>query len=127
MPTFILKCESKRGPRYLEYSTIVDAPITLGMTRKQLDAYYRRKNGDVGMVDLEQRMVRVDAKGTSSRMHNSFEDTIKCNRAGKGETRLTVEQFVEYYINKQGRGEQPTGINPFAEEDQENAATEEAT
>ena len=112
MPSYILKLSSPRGPRYLEYSTICDAPITYGMTLAAFKQHYKREYGASSMRDLEDRLLRVEATGSSSRIHDNLYDTIRCNRAGKGETNLTLEQLVDYYVVRQGKGKWPVGTKP---------------
>lgn len=83
--------------RFCEYSTIVDAPVTYLLTREQFVAYYKEEYGDHGFEELASRMARVDAKGTSSHLEDSMEETIALNRAGpKGET-LTADEIYEKF------------------------------
>jgi hypothetical protein len=86
---------------YLEYSSIVDAPITFGMTRKEFEQYYRDEYGRNGHLDFESRMRRVDKTGTSSYRELSPEDVIMCNRAGPNECELTIDEiFIAYCLRK---------------------------
>ena len=105
MPAYIIKL----ADRYLEYSTICDAPITVGMTRDEFRAYYVEKYGTSSERDMDGRLERTDAKGTSSRIHNSVADVICYNRAGKNETRLTLDQIVDFYVTRRGEGPEPVG------------------
>lgn len=122
MGNFILRFDTKEGPRYLEYSTICDAPVTYGMTLAEFKKHYLREYGRTSERDFGERIKRVDAKGTSSHHHSSVADTIRNNRAGKDETRVTVEQLVDYYVVKRGRGAQPVGkkttVEPLPEEEE---------
>jgi len=54
-------------------------------------------------------LARVEAKGTSSYDDESLEATVWLNRAGPGESCLSVEQLEAYYV----RGEAPT-LSVFA-------------
>lgn len=90
---------------YLIWSTIVDAPITFGGTRKQLEARIREEHGRRGVEELVARLERVEAKGTSSRHDESADDTIFLNRAGPREAPLAREEIVEFYVR---RKEEPT-------------------
>ena len=65
---YIIKLSTPRGDRYLEWSTIVDAPVTYGMPLDEFTAYYRDQYGAEGMRALPERMARVEAKGTSDRI-----------------------------------------------------------
>jgi len=109
MGAFIIKFDTRRGPRYLEYSTVCDAPITYGMTLTAFKKHYLKQYGATSQSDMEGRLARTEATGTSSRIHASVADVIKMNRAGKDATRLTVDQIIDYYVIRQGKGAWPTG------------------
>ena len=82
---------------YLEYSSICDAPTIYGLTLDEFTNYYRSRYGLNAMDELPERMAHVEATGTSEMSASSAAETLCCNRAGKDETRLTVEQFIEWY------------------------------
>lgn len=109
MPTYIIKLDTPVGPRYLDYSTVCDAPITYGMTLDEFKTYYRDEYGRAGAKDLDDRLSRVEAKGTSSHIHANLAALLRSNRAGRGETCLTIEQIVDYYAVRRGKGAQPVG------------------
>jgi hypothetical protein len=109
MGVFILKLDTPSGPRYLDYSTVIDAPITYGVTLRKFKTYYRKEHGLAGMKELETRLARVEEKGTSSLIHDSIADVIEHNRAGKDGTRLTLEQFTDFYAVRCGKGLEPVG------------------
>src|SRR5689334_10516600 len=89
MPTFICKLDGM----YFEWSTIVDAPTTYGMTLSAFKRYYRDEYGRSGYADLARRLERVKEIGTSSLMHKSVEDVVAYNRAGPKETSLTLDEI----------------------------------
>lgn len=102
MPKFIVKIAGK----YLEWSTIVDAPSTYGMTLEQFKAYYRDEYGRLSMRELEERLARVEVTGTSSMLGEpSAEATVvPCNRMGdyydgpwkaEGRSELTWEEIQQ--------------------------------
>jgi hypothetical protein len=91
MPNYIVKL----GTKYLEWSTIVDAPITHGMTREELHDYIKSEYGEAGLRSLPERLERVEATGTSSRI-GTLEGHIACNRAGPKETELTFDELVAW-------------------------------
>ncbi len=97
MPRFIVKLNTADQDYYLEWSTVVDAPVTYGMSREEFEQYYAQSYGTEGLRDLPGRMARVEAKGTSSRIDDSAEDVISCNRAGKNESNLSVSDIIKYY------------------------------
>jgi hypothetical protein len=111
MPNYIIRFDTPRGARYLEYSTIVDAPVTTGMTRDEFERHYVEQYGLTSVHDMRRRLAVVDKKGTSSMLHATVVETISYNRAGKDESRLTVSQLVDYYVTRQCEGEQPVGTS----------------
>lgn len=96
MPRFTVKLETPRGPRYLEWSTIVDAPISWGMTLAEYKRYYRDKYGSEGARDLVQVLAEIDQQGTATRFETA-EQLVTCNRAGLGGTELSLEQIISHY------------------------------
>jgi len=96
----IVRLEAPEGhPVYLEWSTVVDAPVTYAMTREELEEHVREEYGNQGLEELPARLERADRCGASWRdaYRESAEDTIRGNRAGPNETELTVEQIIERY------------------------------
>ena len=87
----------KLGSKYVMWSTIVDAPLTEGMTREELREYIQDQHGRAGVADFEERMKRVEAKGTSFVDLKSVEDVIHLNRAGANEKTLTLEELIKEY------------------------------
>ena len=79
---------------YLEWSTIVDAPVTWGMSLSAFMDYYQQEYGNKGMAELDARLARVAKNGHSAR-HKNF--SIAYNRAGKDEEQLTQVEIVEWY------------------------------
>lgn len=84
--------------KFLEWSTVVDAPITYGMTMEELEAYIKETYGTVGLRDLPERLERVKKTGCSANM--SVAELISGNRAGKNEGKLTKKQIYEQYCSK---------------------------
>lgn len=97
MGKFIAKIDGK----YLEWSTVVDAPVTYGMTLEEFEDYYRQQYGEQGMRGLPDRLARVETKGSSAHPtawdDGSLESLIACNRAGPDETELTLEEIAAAY------------------------------
>lgn len=93
MPTFIVKIKDY----YLEWSTIVDAPVTYGMSLDEFKAYYQEEYGRDGMRDLDQRLQRVERYGSSHVEGRSAEDILSINRAGPDETDLTFDEIYQAY------------------------------
>lgn len=99
MGRFILKITDDKAKKdyYLEWSTIVDAPVTYGGSLKQFKDYYKNKYGESGMKELPERLKRVNKTGCSSMMGDKAEDFFNCNRAGKNETQLDKEGLLDNY------------------------------
>ena len=96
MPRYILKLENW----YFEWSTIVDAPITYGMTLDEFKEYYRMEYGNRGMGTLSERLERVEESGTSAVPTQTANQLIQFNRAGNNEENLSRELILDKYILK---------------------------
>lgn len=109
MPTFIVEIRDGDDRWLLEWSTVVDAPVTFGMSEDAFRAYYREEYGRHGYEnEFEQRMARVRASGTSHRGGESPLDLMRFNRAGHHETQATPTEIVEWYCRRQE--EPPEGV-----------------
>src|SRR5690349_9699012 len=96
--TIIKFTDQTTGKEYfLEWSSIVDAPITFGMDWESFQKHYRKQYGNEGMKDLPERMDRVNKNGHSSIFSGSVEDFIADNCAGKDGTELTIAEIIEHY------------------------------
>lgn len=95
-------CKFTNGDKayYLEWSTVADAPTTFGMSLGEFRRYYRMQYGRAAMGEFDRRMERVEAKGTSSMIHDSLDELLEGNRAGKGESHLSREEIVDWYCRK---------------------------
>jgi hypothetical protein len=93
----IIKLNDGECDWYMEWSTFSDGPASWGMTLDEFKKYYRKRIVEEGMRELDKRLKRVEAIGTSSMVDGNADDTIMPNRAGKNETELTKDQIVEYY------------------------------
>jgi hypothetical protein len=80
----------------------MDSPVTFGMTRKEFEQYFQEEYGRSSMDELQGRMVRVDARGTSSHHDDDecVDDTIWLNRAGPKEQILHREEIIEFYVRR---------------------------
>lgn len=103
---------ARLGPNaYVEWSTVVDAPITEVMTEAEIKQYIRDGEAvNVGETDelatrlIEQRATarwaRVQRFGTSMQEY-SVADLIRSNRAGPQETCLCSRKaIIERYSNR---------------------------
>ncbi len=104
MGRFICKLDDGDRSYYLEWSTVVDAPVTNGMTLEEFVRYYRDKYGTDGMRDFPERMQRVEENGCSFFVMHSLKSLLSGNRAGEGETCLTKKQIIERYCRSTDNG-----------------------
>jgi hypothetical protein len=106
MPRYIVKLTHGAQDYYLEWSTVVDAPVTYGMPLEEFREYYRDEYGRVGEEDLAQRLARVEATGTSCRYPDSTADSVvEGNRAGPGETCLSKQEIIRRYCLDRDKAE----------------------
>lgn len=106
MPRYIVKLPCDGDDYYLEWSSIVDAPVTGGMTLKEFHSYYKEQYGTEGLDRLPERMERVNESGTSDTINRRpVEDWLAYNRAGEGEACISVEEIIELYIRQVRGGE----------------------
>lgn len=100
MPRYIVELRDGDDRWLLEWSSVVDAPVSFGMTSEEFNAYYQEEYGKEGMRDLDQRLERVWKKGTSAHLYDSAEELVSFNRAGPNETSLSVEDIIEWYCRR---------------------------
>ncbi len=84
---------------FLEWSTVIDAPITFAMAEGELREYLAREYGQSDLALLDERIARAVSQGTSciSPPYN-FDDIVSCNRAGPDETELSRDQLINIYF-----------------------------
>ncbi len=99
MSRYIIKLHSEKTNKdyYMEWSTIVDAPVTYGVDLNEFTKYYIEQYGKSSENELKERLTRVEEKGTSSQIDDNVDDLIKYNRAGENETSLTKEEILNQY------------------------------
>lgn len=111
MPRIVAKFATPAGDRYLVWSTIVEAPITFGMELDDLVDWISEQMGkDYAEQFVETRIPRIERTGTST--GEAVTELIRLNRAGLGETRLTLEQIIDFFCVRCGQGDEPTGTPP---------------
>jgi hypothetical protein len=99
MPKFV----AKLGNVYFEWSTVVDAPMTYAMTRKEIADYllfWNRGSGE----EIEERLEKVDKYGTDLPSKESAEKALERNRAGANEKCLTLEKLYDLLIESRIHG-----------------------
>src|ERR1700761_5553495 len=100
MPCYIMKLTDSEEKKdyYLEWSTIVDAPITWGLSLQSFKAYYRKKYGSQGMADLPMRLERVEKGGISAYSpFDVLEAYFEFNCAGPRGAVASKEYILENY------------------------------
>lgn len=100
MPRFVIKIHDDKFNKdyYMEWSTVVDAPVTYGLSFDEFKEYYQSEYGRNGMNDFDERMKRVEDKGISA--HPPFDDLqslFDYNRAGAKESKIDKEGILERY------------------------------
>ena len=96
MGRYIIKLSDKRENFYLEWSTIIDAPTTYGMSLEEFKEYYKEQYGNEGMQELPTRLERVERTGCSG--HDAtLDDLLSCNRAGNKEGRISKKEIIKRY------------------------------
>ena len=102
MPRYIIKLPCDGTDYYLLWSSVVDAPITYGMTLDEFTAYYAIEYGAESMrYQFPERMSRVDESGTSDRIcRDSVERWTSYNCAGEDEVPLTFDELVDQWVRQ---------------------------
>lgn len=101
MANYIVKIPHNGKDYYLIWDTNVDAPAIYGCSLRALKDYYQQEYGEKGLHDLSERLIRVEEKGVSSHIHDSFDELIICNRAGENEEELTKQEIIEKYCTEE--------------------------
>lgn len=101
MANYIVKIPHNGKDYYLLWCTITDSPATHGASLNALKKYYEREYGERGLLDLSERLERVEKKGVSSHIHDNFEELIECNRAGDEGEELTMQQIIERFCREE--------------------------
>ena len=84
--------------RFLQWSTVTDAPDTFGMPRAEFEAWYREEYGRRGSVDLAVRLERAVNFGTSDPFGGDLAGLASGNRAGPDEVELSLEDVIRFYF-----------------------------
>ena len=93
MGRYIIKIKD----RYFDWSTIVDAPITNGMTAEEFEKYHRKEYGE-GYHDraFSRRMELTEKSGTSA-IGQDLDWLLLLNRAGDQESEISKEEIYRRY------------------------------
>jgi hypothetical protein len=94
----------KLQEHYLVWSSIVDAPITFGLTLDELRAFIKEEYGRSGLDYLDHSLKRVEQFGISNsdyQYDGGLDDFLAPNRAGPGEDELTKDEIYQAYVLRQ--------------------------
>lgn len=87
MPRYTLKLTDKDKEYYLLWSSVVDAPLTSGMSYDKYVRWYRYEYGEKALQEWLQ--------GTRNQI--SEEEVLEYNRAGDNESQLDKEGLLDLY------------------------------
>lgn len=93
MGRYIIKINDK----FFLWSTVVDAPITYGLTMDELTESIRFEYGQRGVDELPERLERVQKHGHSALFDMTLAELLDGNRAGENETTITVDEIYQKY------------------------------
>jgi hypothetical protein len=94
------RCLIKIKDLYFEWSTVVDAPVTYGMTLDELRARVKEERGNEGLRELPERLERVEEYGSSFQIKTTLEELISTNRAGNNEEKISLNDIYKRYTNQ---------------------------
>jgi hypothetical protein len=107
-------------PRYLchhegwffEWSTVVDAPVTLGMRFQEFKDYYMENYGEKQKGEFPDRIKRALRNGTSYAAGDgmTLAELVSVNRAGHNETNLTLDEVIRIYCVEQREPKPGEGV-----------------
>ncbi len=102
MPRTTCKIVDTDGTEYwFMWSTVVDAPVWVGMTLEDFKKEYLYQYGQMAKDDMDKAIELANQKGCGFRgTEHTLDWLIKDNRAGYGETELTKEEIIEWYCRK---------------------------
>lgn len=85
---------------YLIWSSVVDAPVSFGLTYPDLVRWVRREEGLKGLALLDEQMKFIERYGTGS-CNIKAESLFSFNRAGPDESSLNEEEIYRAYCLRQ--------------------------
>ncbi len=92
---------------FVEWSTVVDAPVSEAMNLDELSGYIRNRYGEEGIDQLPARIARAVEKGTSCIGPSyTFDDIVAGNRAGPDEAELSRDELIAEYFTRRMDGTQ---------------------
>lgn len=83
---------------YFEWSTIVDAPVTFGLTLEEMRDSLKEDYGQRGLDHFDSAtLARIEQVGAGWRDGTTLEETVSGNRAGPDESELTIDEIYQAY------------------------------
>lgn len=83
---------------YNEYSTVSDGPCwKRGLTLNELKRITKDEEGERGLRQLEDRLVRAHEKGTSAYMDDDLKDTVNYFLHQEN---MTLEHFINKFLKR---------------------------
>ncbi len=95
MPTMIVAF----GELYCEWSTVVDAPVTVLMSEDDFISHYKEEYGNTGIIGLGARMTLAERTGSSSTMYTK-QSLLCANHAGEEGAWLSEQGIIAKYTVK---------------------------
>ena len=84
---------------YFEWSSVVDAPVTSGMTLDEFKKYYRDEYGRHGFEGLAKRLEKVELESTTDPFC-TIEELIQTNRCGPRGGAVSRETIIKRLKSK---------------------------
>lgn len=106
MARFPIRLDHEGDKWYLIWSTIVDAPVTYGLTWHELVRYVRRAQGTEGVSELFNHKGGLDELGVPHDGYGTLKTILASNRAGPYEKRLTKLELIEQYCIQPDKSEE---------------------
>lgn len=91
------RCLIKIKDLYFEWSTVVDAPVTYGMTLEELKTYVKEKRGTEGLAELPSELENIERQGTSCYTNYTLKELLHHNAAGENEKSISINAIYERY------------------------------
>lgn len=83
---------------YFEWSTVVDAPTTFGMSLEEMRQNLKDDYGQRGLDYFDSSsFARIEKVGAGWLNGKTLEDTVAGNRAGPDESELTIDEIYTAY------------------------------
>lgn len=90
----------KNNDRYNIYTTVDDGFIfNRSIDIDELKEFIKERHGENGIMQLPERLKRLDKNGHSAITSETLEQFLICNRAGENEETLSFDQCIKQYLS----------------------------